>query len=169
MAGSSPNQDIFDVRRIRRLAELMNEHRLVELDLQQGETRIRIRRDAEPAVAGGTAVRAATAAVVPPLAAAEPAKPPVPPPAVAAPQEEHIKLIKSPMVGTVYLAPDPDSPSYVNMGDPVGAETTVCVVEAMKVFNEIPAEVSGRIVAVLVDSGDPVEYGQPLFKVDTRP
>jgi acetyl-CoA carboxylase biotin carboxyl carrier protein len=72
-------------------------------------------------------------------------------------------------VGTVYLAPDPDSPPYVKVGDAVGVESTVCVVEAMKVYNEIPAEVSGKIVAVLIDNGDPVEYGQPLFKVDTRP
>jgi acetyl-CoA carboxylase biotin carboxyl carrier protein len=72
------------------------------------------------------------------------------------------------MVGTFYAAPDPDSPSYVNVGDPVGPETVVCIVEAMKVFNQIPAEVSGKIVAVLVENGEPVEYGQPMFKVDTR-
>ena len=166
MAGSSPNQDIFDVRRIRRLAELMNEHGLVELDVHQGETRIRIRRDVE-SVVGGNAVRTTPAA--PPLAPPEPPKAAAPLAAVTAIQEEHIKLIKSPMVGTVYLAPAPDLPPYVKVGDAVGMESTVCVVEAMKVFNEIPAEVSGKIVAVLVDNGDPVEYGQPLFKVDTRP
>ena len=77
-------------------------------------------------------------------------------------------LIKSPMVGTFYSAPDPDSPAYVKVGDPVGPDTTVCIVEAMKVFNEIPAEVSGKIVAVLVENGEPVEFGQPMFKVDTR-
>ncbi len=168
MAGSPSNQDIFDVRKIRRLAELMNEHQLVELDLQQGETRIRLRRDVEPAAAG-TAIRLPAPAAVPtPPSTADPARtavaPPVPPPA----DEEHIKVIKSPMVGTFYAAPDPDSPPYVKVGDPVGPETTVCVVEAMKVFNEIPAEVAGKVVAVLVENGDPVEYGQPLFKVDTR-
>ncbi len=73
------------------------------------------------------------------------------------------------MVGTFYASPDPDSPPYVKVGDVVGPETTVCIVEAMKVFNQIPAEVSGRIVAVLVENGAPVEFGQPLFKVDTRP
>ena len=77
-------------------------------------------------------------------------------------------MIKSPMVGTFYAAPNPESPAYVKVGDHVGPETTVCIVEAMKVFNQIPAEVSGKIVAVLVENGEPVEFGQPLFKVDTR-
>ena len=76
-------------------------------------------------------------------------------------------LIRSPMVGTFYAAADPDSPPYVKVGDHVGPETTVCIVEAMKVFNQIPAEVAGRIIAVLVENGAPVEYGQPLFKVET--
>jgi len=77
-------------------------------------------------------------------------------------------VIQSPMVGTFYTAADPESLPYVKVGDHVGAETTVCIVEAMKVFNQIPAEVSGRIVAVLVENGESVEFGQPLFKVDTR-
>ena len=76
--------------------------------------------------------------------------------------------IKSPMVGTFYTASDPESPPFVKVGDHVGPETTVCIVEAMKVFNQIPAEVSGRIVTVLVENGASVEYGQPLFKVDSR-
>jgi acetyl-CoA carboxylase biotin carboxyl carrier protein len=86
----------------------------------------------------------------------------------AAPKETHIAVIKSPMVGTFYAAPDPDSPPYVKVGDHVGPDTTVCIVEAMKVFNQIPAELSGRIVAMLVENGAPVEFGQPLFKLDTR-
>jgi acetyl-CoA carboxylase biotin carboxyl carrier protein len=70
------------------------------------------------------------------------------------------------MVGTYYAAASPDSPPFVKVGDQVGPETTVCIVEAMKVFNEIPAECSGRIVAVLAQNGDPVEFGQPLFRVE---
>ncbi|MEX0585021.1 MAG: biotin/lipoyl-containing protein, partial [Pirellulales bacterium] len=70
-----------------------------------------------------------------------------------------------PMVGTFYPAPSPEAPPFVKIGDHVGPETTVCILEAMKVFNEVPAEVSGRIVAVLVERGDPVEFGQPLFRV----
>ena len=74
-------------------------------------------------------------------------------------------LVRSPMVGTFYAAASPDAPPFVKVGDQVGPESTVCIVEAMKVFNEIPAECSGKIVAVLVSSGDPVEFGQVLFRV----
>jgi len=72
------------------------------------------------------------------------------------------------MVGTFYAAPDPESPPYVKVGDMVGPESTVCIVEAMKVFNEIQAETAGKIMAVLGKNGEPVEFGQPLFKIDTR-
>jgi acetyl-CoA carboxylase biotin carboxyl carrier protein len=100
---------------------------------------------------------------------------PVAPPATAAaagqtapPADENLEAVKSPMVGTFYSSPNPESPPFIKVGDHVGPTTTVCVIEAMKVFNEIPAEVSGQIVAVLVDNGEPVEFGQPLFKVDPR-
>ena len=72
------------------------------------------------------------------------------------------------MVGTFYASASPESPAFVKVGDHIGRQTTVCLVEAMKVFNEIPAEVSGKIVAVCVETGEPVEFGQALFKVDTR-
>ena len=72
------------------------------------------------------------------------------------------------MVGTFYASASPDSPPFIKVGDHVGPQTTVCMVEAMKVFNEIPAEVSGQIVAVCVENGEPVEFGQVLFKVDPR-
>jgi acetyl-CoA carboxylase biotin carboxyl carrier protein len=165
MAGGSPNPDFFDVRKIRRLVELMNEHDLSEIDLRQGDTRIQLRRGGELIVAGPMARSAAPLAAP---AAAEPAALPAAQPVAKPAVDDKIVLIKSPMVGTFYSAPDPDSPSYVKVGDPVGPETTVCIVEAMKVFNQIPAEIAGRIVAVLVENGAPVEFGQPLFKVDTR-
>ena len=82
--------------------------------------------------------------------------------------EAHIAVITSPIVGTFYTSANPESPPFVKVGDHVGPETTVCIVEAMKVFNQIQAEVSGKILAVLVENGQPVEFGQPLFKVDTR-
>jgi acetyl-CoA carboxylase biotin carboxyl carrier protein len=167
MAGSSSNQDIFDVRKIRRLVELMNEHELAEMDLRQGDMRIQLRRATEPGLAG-PAVPPAAPVAPRPAAPAEPARAASPPAAESVETEEHIALIKSPMVGTFYSASDPDSGPYVKVGDPVGPDTTVCIVEAMKVFNEIPAEVSGKIVAVLVENGEPVEFGQPMFKVDTR-
>lgn len=165
MGGSSPNQDIFDVRKIRRLVELMNEHDLKEMDIRQGDVRIQLRRGGEPA---GSKVSSVPAPGLPAPAVLEPAKPaPVQPKEVAA-EEDHIVSINSPMVGTFYAASDPDAQPYVSVGDSIGSETTVCIVEAMKVYNEIQAEVSGKIVAVLVKSGEPVEFGQPLFKVDTR-
>jgi acetyl-CoA carboxylase biotin carboxyl carrier protein len=163
MTGPSSNQDIFDVRRIRRLVELMKEHDLSEMDIREGETRIQLRRGSSPVITTGEASPVAVAAA-PPLqgATAPPAEAP------KAEDEAHIAVIKSPMVGTFYTASDPDSPPYVKVGDHVGPETTVCIVEAMKVFNQIPAEVSGKILAVLLENGQSVEFGQPLFKVDTR-
>jgi acetyl-CoA carboxylase biotin carboxyl carrier protein len=165
MAGTPSGQDIFDVRKIRRLVELMNEHDLSEMDLRQGETRIQLRRGGGEMPATVSHSLAPMVAATPPAAATGPA----PPPAVAvAAVDENIALITSPMIGTYYASPDPDAEPYVKVGDVVSAETTVCIVEAMKVFNEIQSEVSGRIVAALIENGEPVEFGQPLFKVDTR-
>lgn len=167
MAGSSSNQDIFDVRKIRRLVELMKEHDLSEIDLRQGDMRIQLRRGSEPAVIGA----ASRPGSPPPAATAAQGESPKQAASVAADsvsQQGQIALITSPMVGTFYAAPDPELPPYVKVGDFVQPDTTVCIVEAMKVFNEIPAEVSGKIVAVLVENGEPVEFGQPMFQVDTR-
>ena len=165
MASQPPNTgDIFDHRRIRRLVELMNDHDLAEIDLRDAEVRIRIRKHHEPMI---TQVMAAPAMSAAPLAPAPQAAAPSGPAAAAA-SEEHLVAIKSIMVGTFFAAPSPDAPPFVKVGDSVGVDTTVCIIEAMKVFNEIPAGVTGKIVAVLVESGDPVEYGQPLFKVDPR-
>ncbi len=166
MTGSPTNQDFLDLRKIRRLVELMNEHELLELDLQQGQTRIRIRRGGESAAAGGVHPVVAAVPVAP--SAPAPVEQSLPTAPEAPPKEDYIVLIKSPMVGTFYAASDPDSPPYAKVGDPVGPESVVCIVEAMKVFNQIPAEVSGKIAGVLVENGEPVEYGQPLYKVDTR-
>ena len=161
MAGSLPNQDVFDVRKVRRLVVLMKEHDLSELEIQQGDTRIQLRRSTEPVMSVGSAVVAPPTAVAAAPAAEVPAKPE---PA----SDGNAVLIRSPMVGTFYTASDPESPTYVKVGDHVGPDTTVCIIEAMKVFNQIPAEVSGKIVAVLVDNGETVEFNQPLFKVDPR-
>ena len=72
------------------------------------------------------------------------------------------------MVGTFYRSSSPDTPPFVNVGDHIGPDTTVCLVEAMKVFNEIPAGISGKVIAILVENEEPTEFGQPLFKIDTR-
>jgi len=156
---SRPDDDIFDVERIRRLVELMEGHDLREIDLRQHEQRIRLCRGIETAPVPAYAMPSSLA----PPAASPPQTPAATPPSA----EEHIVLVKSPMVGTFYARANPNAEPYVKVGDMVEPETTVCVVEAMKVFNEIPAETRGRIVAVLVDDEEPVDHGRPLFKVDT--
>ncbi|HLA84707.1 MAG TPA: acetyl-CoA carboxylase biotin carboxyl carrier protein [Thermoguttaceae bacterium] len=164
MAGSPNSNDIFDVRKIRRLVELMKEHDLTEIDLRQEDTRIQLRRGAGDEVVQ-TVARPAAAASGP---AASPAAAPVSAPPAAAPADDkHYDVITSPIVGTFYAAPDPNAPPYVKVGDHIGPETTVCIIEAMKVFNEIPAEKAGKIVAMLAKNGETVEYGQSLFKIDT--
>ncbi len=158
MATPVPPGDIFDVKRIRRLVELMNEYDLNELDLKQADTRIRIRRGADflPVVETRPAAAArGTAASPEPKTAAD------------STDAKNIAVIKSPMVGTFYTAAEPGKPAFVKVGDQINPETTVCLIEAMKVFNPIPAEVTGKIVAILVKNEQPVEFNQPLFKVDT--
>ena len=157
--------NVFDVERIRRLVELMKEHDLNEIDLRESRHRIRIQR--------GAAVQYAAAP-------AYAAPPPMPTPAQTAPAPAAagggtsvamdgpgIVTIKSPMVGTFYSRANPKSNAFVKVGDRVDTNTTICIVEAMKVFNEIPAEVRGTIVAVLVEDGEAVEFDKPLFKGDT--
>jgi acetyl-CoA carboxylase biotin carboxyl carrier protein len=159
-SGSNPG-DVFDVKKVRKFIELMNEHDLTEIDLRQGEQRLRLRRGPEmvtvatqPTIAAGTTSTSSPASGGGASIAAAPA------------DDSKAIVIKSPMIGTYYASPNPESPPFVKVGDRVGPDTTVCIVEAMTVFNEIPAEVSGRIVAVLVQSGDPVEFNQPLFRVE---
>jgi acetyl-CoA carboxylase biotin carboxyl carrier protein len=163
MAGSESRPgDIFDVDRIRRLVELMKEHDLREIDLKQEDQQIRLCRNLDEPQPRLMAPMAA----IPQAPLAPPAAPaPATAPAVA--DEKSIVTIKSPMVGTFYCRPNPKAEAFVKVGQRVDSETIVCIVEAMKVFNEIPAEVTGTIVAVLVDDGEAVDFGKALFKVDT--
>ena len=153
----------FDLEKLKALIEMMEEHGLTEVSLRRGEEHWRLRRGPQEGtqiVAPGTYV---------PMPAAAPGSSSLPAPA-AEPKtkpadEEEAVFIKSPTVGTFYSSPSPDDPPFVEVGSEVEPDTIVCIVEAMKVFNQIPAEVSGTIVEVLVKNGDPVEYGQPLFRV----
>ncbi len=151
---SSKPDDIFDLKHLRRLVALMDDHELSEVDLRQGEIRIRLRKG------GGEPVT-----VVGPAPVAAPAAAPATTDAEASSSEKAV-TINSPMVGTFYVATGPDAQPFVKVGDHVNEDTVVCIVEAMKVFNEIPAELSGKIVSKLVEDGEPVEFGQPLFKID---
>jgi acetyl-CoA carboxylase biotin carboxyl carrier protein len=134
----------------------MKEHDLAEIDLKQADHRVRIKRGGEViATTSVPVVQAASrTAAAAPASTAQPAA------------DAGMLVIKSPMVGTFYKASGPDSAPFVKVGDRIGPEKTVCIVEAMKVFNEIPSGVSGQVVAILVENGAPVEFGQPLIKVD---
>ena len=146
---------MIDITKLRELVSLMAEHDLAEVEIKNGKESITVKRglgQAAPLVQY-------TPQAAGPAAAPQAAPAPLP---VVAPGP----TIDSPMVGTCYLAANPDSPSFVKIGQQVTPDTTVCLIEAMKVFNEIAAETRGKIVAVLVENGHPVEYGQPLFRVD---
>jgi acetyl-CoA carboxylase biotin carboxyl carrier protein len=159
-----PSADsVFEVGRIRKLVELMKEHDLSEVDLRESRQRIRICRGPKEAP------RPAYGPPPPPPAPshASTSSPQPPAPSTSSAEAANIALVKSPMVGTFYARPNPKSEPYVKVGDRVDTTTTVCIIEAMKVFNEIPAEVRGKIVAVLCEDGEAVEFDKPLFKVDT--
>jgi acetyl-CoA carboxylase biotin carboxyl carrier protein len=146
----------MEMDELKSLIEFMNEHGLAELEVEQGDKKIRLVKF------GSAREMAAMPAFIPTVAAAPAA---AQPPAAAEPPA-NIREIKAPMVGTFYRAPSPDSDPFVEVGAAVNPDTTVCIIEAMKVMNEIRAEISGKIVEVLVENGQPVEYGQPLFKVE---
>lgn len=154
--------DVFDVRKVRRFIELMNEYDLAEIDLRQNDQRIRLRRGPEMVTVAG----AAPSLPVMPGSAGRPASAGGSSAGEAVGEEDsNLLVIRSPMVGTYYAAASPDTPPFVKVGDQVGPESTVCIIEAMKVFNEIPAECSGKIAAILVTNGEAIEFGQALFRV----
>lgn len=144
----------FDLERLQLLIKLMEDHDLSEVDLHNGDQRCRLKRG-QPAGMQMVPMQQA----VPAVAAAPAAT------AAAAPQESEGVPIKSPTVGTFYAAASPDDEPFVKVGSKVGPETVVCLVEAMKVYNQITADVSGTVLEVLVSSGDAVDFGQVLFRV----
>jgi acetyl-CoA carboxylase biotin carboxyl carrier protein len=151
---ASKIENVFDLDLVRRLVELMKEHNLGEVDLQQDDQRIR-----------------PPAAYLPPAASVTmPAMPaPAAGPSPGADSDgPHIVIIKSPMVGTFYSKPNPTTKDFVEVGSNVQNDTVVCIIEAMKVFNEIPAEMRGKVVQVLARNEEAVDVGKPLFKIDTR-
>jgi len=157
MSAAHKPEDIFNVKRVRRLIALMKRHDLAEIDLKQADQRVRIKRGGEVVAQPVFAAPAARPAAGSSAAKGE---------GEGASDTSKMVVIKSPMVGTFYRASGPDVPPFVKVGDRIGPEKTVCIIEAMKVFNEIPGGVSGQVVAVLVENGSPVEFGQPLIKVD---
>ena len=151
--------DTKDIKEIKAIIDLMKKHDLSVFEIEKEGLRLKLQR--------GASAPQATIAV--PAVAAGPAKAAVagaePPPAAKAIESLPLKEIVSPMVGTFYRAASPDAPPFVEVGKPVTEDTVVCIIEAMKVMNEIKAETSGVIAEVLADNGKPVQFGQALFRV----
>jgi acetyl-CoA carboxylase biotin carboxyl carrier protein len=170
----------MDAQNIYELIKLVGETDLAEVHLESGEFKLKIvKRFAAPEIAATMPVPPMpmpTPVLAPQFPAAPMAPPAVPPPAAAPPPSPapakpsaggNIVTIKSPMIGTFYRAPGPDKPPFVNVGDMVRVGSVLCIIEAMKLFNEIESDVEGRVVRILVDNAKPVEYEQPLFEIDT--
>jgi acetyl-CoA carboxylase biotin carboxyl carrier protein len=152
---------MIDIKRLKQLIELMAEHDLTELDIRDQGEQVTLKRGP-----GGTMQYVPAPA---PVAMAHAPAPAAAAPAAAAPapvdQDAGLLKIVSPMVGTFYSSPSPDAEAFVKVGSKVGPESVACIIEAMKVFNEIKAEISGTVEKILVNSGQAVEFGQPLFLV----
>ena len=154
----------MDIRKVKKLIELLDESGISEIEITEGEESVRITRNA-PSVTAPAYVAPAFAAPAP---EAVPAAPPATAAAPAAADDADGYAVTAPMVGTFYAASSPGSPPFVQVGDHVNEGDTLCIVEAMKMMNQIEAEVSGTVKSVRVQSGDPVEYGQILFVIDQR-
>ncbi len=152
----------MDIRKVKKLIELLEESGISEIEIKEGEESVRISR----AISGPAMV----AAPAPPAQVAVASAPPPAPAQLGVAPEPEASLegtvIESPMVGTFYASPSPGSAAFVSVGQTVKPGDTICIVEAMKILNQIESEVSGTIKAVLVEDGQPVEFGQPLMVVD---
>jgi acetyl-CoA carboxylase biotin carboxyl carrier protein len=147
-----------DIKDIKAIIDLMKKNSITEFELERQDSKIRLKRGlngGSPVVQYDEPGTAGFVPVLPPVAVA----PAAPPPATGEIE------VKSPMIGTFYRAPSPEAGSYVEIGTEINPESVVCIIEAMKVMNEIKAEVKGVITQVLVENAKPVEFGQPLFKV----
>lgn len=148
----------MDLRKLKKLIDLVQESGIGELEITEGEERVRISRagTGAPMVMATHPQMAMMAAPGAPAAAAAPEAPPAP--------AGH--TLKSPMVGTFYRSPSPGAPSFVEVGQAVAKGQTLCIIEAMKLLNEIESDAAGTVKAILVENGQPVEYGQPLFVIE---
>ncbi len=157
----------MDIRKVKKLIELLDESGIAEIEITEGDDSVRISRYAPHLPAAPMAYAAAPAPVAVP-APVEAAAPPAAAATPAAEPEEDGYAVTTPMVGTYYSSPSPGSPQFVQVGDHVNEGDVLCIVEAMKMMNQIEAEVSGTIKSIRVQNGDPVEYGQILFVIDQR-
>ena len=154
----------MDLRKLKTLIDLVAESGIAEIEVTEGEDKVRIVKHAPTVVAAAppppvqTVVAGTTAGPPTPSAAAAPAAEPAPEPPKGS-------VVKSPMVGTFYRSPSPGAKSFVEVGQAVKPGDTLCIIEAMKLLNEIEAEIAGEVKEILVENGQPVEYGQPLFVI----
>ena len=154
----------MDLRKLKKLIDLVQESGIGEIEITEGEEKVRISRQvaAPPVLMAAPAMQPMGMPAMGVMPAAAPA------PAAAAPEAAEAKghALKSPMVGTFYRAPSPGAPAFAEVGQSVSKGQTLCIIEAMKLLNEIEADVAGTIKAILVENGQPVEYGQPLFLIE---
>jgi acetyl-CoA carboxylase biotin carboxyl carrier protein len=151
---------MMDIRKVKKLIELLEESGISEIEISEGEESVRISRYPKPGTVTTTVAPAAPVAAPPPAAAAP--APPVETPAAPARGQQ----VTAPMVGTFYSGPAPGAKPFVEIGTEVKPGDTLCVIEAMKMMNQIESEFAGRVVSVLVENGSPVEFGQPLFVIE---
>ena len=163
-SSESSSEDSFDLDRLRKLLQLMEKFDVTETSLQKNGESWKIRRGPRQVAVAPQAVAAAPVAAVAPAAAAAPVS--AAPAAAPAEAKPAGITINAPTVGTFYTSPTPDEPTFVNVGSVVQPDTVVCIIEAMKVFNQIPAEKAGKIVEVLVENGAAVDFGQPLYRIE---
>ena len=152
---------MIDIRKLKELVRLMVTNDLTELDLRDEQQQVSVKRGGSNSV---PVVTQAPMAVAPAAAGAVAPAASVAIPDAAA-SDDGLIAIESPMVGTYYAKPSPDKPSFLNVGDAIGEESVVCLIEAMKIFNEIKAEQTGTVAKILVQNGDAVEFGQPLILI----
>lgn len=156
----------MDIKQIQDLIKFVAKSGVNEVAIEEEDFKITIKTNQAPTYVTATVPTTATAPI--PAAAAVPAVEAPKPAASKAEDTSNYVTIKSPMIGTFYRSPSPDKPAFVNIGDDVSTGKVVCIIEAMKLFNEIESEVSGKIVKILVDDAQPVEYDQPLFLVEPK-
>ncbi len=154
----------MDIRKVRALIELVQESGVAELEIKEGEETVRISRFPQGGVNLSGPLPMLSALPPSPAAAAQ-AEPAKTDPVPAAPARPSGHIVRSPMVGTFYRAPSPDAKPFVEVGQRVQADQTLCIIEAMKMLNQIEAEVAGVVSEILVENGQPVEYDQPLFVI----
>lgn len=159
---------MIDIRKLKELVRLMVVSDLVELDLRDDKEQVTIRRPSPQAVPHIVTAPVSAPAAAPAVAAPVPAPAPAAPAPAAPAAADNRMTVASPMVGTFYSASGPEKPAFVKVGDSVGPDTVVCLIEAMKVFNEIKAECAGVVDEILVGNGKPVEFGQALFRIRPR-